>query len=202
MCDGVLSCRLVGIEEDETVLDARLSNLQDVTKYSPIRVAMAGIRRVIFGMLLAVPGVAFVWLGPNGEPGATRAPGDMPAWWMFVVGLAFSFAAFCFITGGVGRIISAFMRDCYFRAGTEGMAIRVPKQGWFGRFKVMEYPYKWEEVERIINITRSVNFIPIGSELNIRVYGGKEITIERYYFSSSAKKLCADFLAARARAGK
>jgi hypothetical protein len=102
----------------------------------------------------------------------------------------------------VGRVNSAFVRDCYFRAGLEGLAIRVPKQGWFGRFKVMEYPYKWEEVERIINITRSVNFIPVGSELNIRVYGEKEITIERYYFSSSAKKLCADFLAVRARTGK
>ena len=184
------------------MFDARQSNMQDVTAYSPIRVAMAGIRRVIFGALLAVPGVAFVWLGPNGEPGATRAPGDMPAWWMFVVGLAFSFAAFSILTGGVGRVISAFVRDCYFRAGLEGLAIRVPKQGWFGRFKVMEYPYKWEEVERIINITRRVNFIPVGSELNIRVYGEKEITIERYYFSSSAKKLCADFLAVRARTGK
>lgn len=176
--------------------------MQDVTTYSRIRVAMAGIRRVIFGALLAAPGGALVWIGPNGEPGATRAPGDMPAWWMFVVGLAFSFAAFCFITGGVGRVISAFASKCYFRAGMEGMAIRVPLQGWFGRFKVMEYPYRWEEVERIIPITRSVNFIPIASELNIRVFGGKEITIERYYFSSSAKKLCKDFLAVRARAGK
>jgi len=184
------------------LFDARQSSMQDVTTYSPIRVAMAGIRRVIFGALLAAPGVALVWIGPNGEPGATRAPGDMPAWWMFVVGLAFSIAAFCFITGGVGRVISAFVRDCFFRAGLEGMAIRLPKQGWFGRFKVMEYPYKWEEVERITPITRSINFIPIGSELNIRVFGGKEITIERYYFSSSAKKLSADFLAVRAGAGK
>ena len=185
------------------MFDARQSNMQDVTTYSPIRVAMAGIKRVIFGALLAVPGVAIVvWIGPNGEPGATRAPGDLGPLWFFFVGLVLAFVAFCFIAGGVGRVISAFVRDCYFRAGAEGMAIRVPLQGWFGRFKVMEYAYKWEEVERIINITRSVNFIPIGSELNLRVFGGKEITIERYYFSSSAKKLCAEFLAVRARAGK
>lgn len=184
------------------MFDVRQSNMQDVTNYSPIRVAMAGIRRLIFGALLAVPGVAFIWLGPNGDPGATRAPGDMPVWWMFVVGLAISFAAFCFISGGAGRVISAFARDCYFRAGLEGIAIRVPRQGWFGVFKMMVYQYKWEDVERITSATNSINFIPIGSELKIRVLGGKEITIERYYFSSSARKLSAEFLAARARAGK
>ncbi len=112
------------------------------------------------------------------------------------------FAAFCFISGGVGRVISAFMRDCYFRAGVEGMAIRVPKQGWFGRFKMMEYPYKWEEIEKLTPVTNSVNFIPISSELKIRLYGGKEITIERYYFSSSAKRIYAELLAILARAGK
>ena len=177
------------------MFDARQSSMQDVTTYSRIRVAMAGIPRVIFGALLAVPGGALVWIGPNGEPSATRAPGDMPAWWMFVVGLALSFTAFCFITGGLGRVISAFARDCYFRAGLEGVAIRVPKVGWFGRFKMMEYQYKWEEIEKLTPVTNSINFIPIGSELKIRLYGGKEITIERSYFSSSVKRICAELLA-------
>lgn len=184
------------------MFDARQSSMQDLTTYSRIRVAMAGVRRVIFGALLAVPGGAIIWIGPNGEPGATRAPGDLGPLWFFFVGLVLAFVALCFIAGGLGRVISAFARDCYFRAGLEGVAIRVPLQGWFGRFKVMEYQYRWEEIEKLTPVTNSVNFIPIGSELKIRLYGGKEITIERYYFSSSAKRICAELLAILARAGK
>jgi hypothetical protein len=176
--------------------------MQDMTTYAPIRVALAGIRRIVFGLLLGIIPFALIYVLANSSGSLTSDAEGMQRWWVFVLVGVFTLVSLSFVLGGVGRVISAFVRGCYFRAGAEGMAIRVPEQGWFGRFKVMEYPYKWEEVERIMNITRSVNFIPIASELNIRVYGGKEITIERYYFSSSAKKLCADFLAVRARAGK
>jgi hypothetical protein len=124
----------------------------------------------------------------------------MPAWWMFVVGLGFAVGALALITGGVGRIISSLARDCYFRAGTEGLAIRLPKQGWFGRFRMMEYQFKWAEIEQLIYFTRSVNLIPVARELHIRRYGGKEVTIERFYFSKSIKRLREELMALQAQA--
>ena len=87
------------------MFDARQSNMQDVTTYAPVRIALLGILRVIFGLIVAVPAGLLIWIGPNGEAGATRAPGDMPAWWMFLIGLVLAFVAFCIVTGGVGRMV-------------------------------------------------------------------------------------------------
>jgi hypothetical protein len=184
------------------VFDARQSNMRDLTAYAPIRVALTGIWRILFGAILAIPAGLLIWIGPSGEAGATRAPGDMPPWWMFVIGLAFAFAALTLITGGVGRIVSAFAKDCHFRAGAEGMAVRLPKQGWFGRFTLIDHQFKWEEIESLIHFTRSINLIPVARELHIRLYGGKEVTIERFYFSASIKRLREQLLEIRMLAGK
>ena len=111
------------------MFDARASNMQDVTPYAPVRIALLGFLRVIFGLIVAVPAGLLIWIGPNGEAGATRAPGDMPAWWMFLIGLVLAFVAFCIVTGGVGRMVSAFAENCYLRAGPDGVSIRLPMQG-------------------------------------------------------------------------
>ena len=184
------------------MFDARQSNMRDLTVYAPVRVALTGIWRVMFGSLLAVPAGMFIYFGPSGEQGVPRAAGDMPGWWMFFVGLALGVVALAFISGGVGRMVCTFARGCYFRAGAEGMAVRLPKQGWFGRFKVIEYAFKWEEIEQLTSFTRSLNLIPVARELHIRLYGGTEVTIERFYFSASIKRLQGELLALRAVAGR
>lgn len=182
------------------MFDARLSNLRDLTHYAPVRVALTGIWRVLFGLLWAAAAAALIRMGPRGDSGAPPQPGDMPAWWMFVVGLGLAVVALAFITGGVGRLVAAFASGCYLRGGTEGMAARWPKMGWFGRFRIVEHAYKWEEVEQIVYLTRSVNMIPVAREIHIRLLGGKEVTIERYYFSASAKRLAGELTALRAQA--
>jgi hypothetical protein len=184
------------------VLDARTSNLRDLARYAPVRVALTGLWRIVFGALLAIPAGALIYIGPGGEPGATRAPGDMPVWWMFVVGLGFGVVALAFFTGGVGRIVSALMRDCYFRAGAEGLAVRMPLQGLFGRFRMVEYHYRWEEIEELKHFTRTLNVIPVARELHIRLYGGREVTIERFYFSATVKSLLEELIWIRELARK
>ena len=183
------------------MFDARQSSMQDLTTYSPIRVALTGIWRVIFGALLAVPAGLLIWIGPNGEAGAPRAAGDMPAWWLFVVGLVMAVAAFCFVTGGVGRIISAFAEDCYFRAGPEGIAFRLPRQGWFGRFRLTEYAFRWNEIKQLLHFTHSVNLIPVSRELQVHLYEGKLIIVQRFYFKASAKRLQEQILTIAASVG-
>ena len=176
--------------------------MRDLTAYAPIRVALTGIWRIVFGLLLAVPAGALIWIGPKGEPGAPRAAGDLGPLWMYFVGLVLAVTALGFVTGGLGRIVCAFMKECYFQAGPGGIAIRIPKQGWFGRFKLIEYLFKWEEIEQLIYFTRSMNLIPVARELHIRLYGGKEITIERFYFKAPIKRLQGELQEIRAVASK
>lgn len=173
------------------MFDARQSNLRVVTIYAPIRVALTGIWRIVFGAILAAPAGAIIWMGPHGDSTAPRAPSDLGPVWFFCVGVALLVTAIGFLTGGVGRIVSAFASDCYFRAGVEGMAVRLPQQGWFGRFKLMEHQFKWEEIEHMTCITRQINLIPVARELNIRLYGGQEVIVERYYFSDGVKRILA-----------
>jgi len=163
--------------------------MRDLTPYAPVRVALSGIWRIVFGLCLAVPGGAFIWLGPHGEPGAARAPGDMPPWWMFLVGLAFAATAFCYVTGGVGRVVSAFSRNCYLRAGPEGMAFRMPVLGWFGRYRLTERSFRWDEIEQLLHFTHEVNAIPVATELRIHLRGGAIVEIERYWFSANTRTI-------------
>ena len=182
------------------MFDARQSSMRDLTTYAPIRVSLTGIWRVLFGLLWAVLAGVLIWIGPNGEAGAQQKPGDMPAWWMFVVGLGLAVVALLFIAGGVGRMVSALARDCYFRAGAEGMALRWPKMGWLGRFRMTELAFRWEEIEQIVYFTRSMNLIPVAREIHIRLFGGKEVMIERYYFAANAKRLATELTALQAQA--
>jgi len=182
------------------MFDARQSVMRDLTAYAPVRVALTGVWRVLFGLIWAVVAGVLIWIGPSGEAGAPRQPGDMPAWWMFMVGLGLAVVALAFITGGVGRMVSAFAAGCYLRAGEEGMAVRWPKMGWFGSFRMTELAFKWEEIEQIVYFTRSVNMIPVAREIHIRLFGGKEVTIERYYFKANAKRLATQLTALQAQA--
>jgi len=184
------------------MFDARQSNLQEVTSYAPVRIALVGILRVLFGLLVAVPAGLLIWIGPNGEAGAPHHPGDMPAWWMFFVGLVLAFVAFCITMGGLGRVVSAFATGCYFRAGADGIAIRLPVQGWFGRFRMTEYNFTWGEIRQLVHFTHSINLIPISRELRIELEGGKTVTIQRHYFSASVKSLQQQLATIRASVGR
>jgi len=184
------------------MFDARQSNLQDVTTYAPARIALLGILRVIFGLILAVPAGLLIWIGPNGEAGAPHNPGDMPPWWMFFVGLVLGFVSFAITMGGLGRVVSAFARDCYFRAGPDGIAIRLPVQGWFGRFRMTEYSFQWGEIRQLVHFTHSINLIPISRELRIELEDGKTVVIKRHYFSASVKSLQQKLATIRASVGR
>jgi hypothetical protein len=172
-----------------------------VTTYAPVRIALLGILRAIFGLLVALMGVVAVWATASGDS-APRQPGDMPSWWMSLVGLVLGFVGFAIASGGLRRVVSAFAKDCYFRAGPEGLAIRLPVQGWFGRFRLTEYNFQWSEIKQLVHFTHSINLIPISRELRIELEEGKTVTIQRHYFSASVKTLQQQLLTIRASVGK
>jgi hypothetical protein len=175
--------------------------MQSVTSYAPARIVLLGVARTIFGLLIGLMGALAIWAASAGEMNPTK-PGDMPSWWMVVVGAALAFTGFCFVSGGVGRMVSAFARDCYFRAGPEGIAIRLPKQGWFGRFRLTEYRFRWDEIKQLVHFTHRVNLIPVSRELRIEPQTGKTVSIPRHYFSASVKAIQQQLLAIQALVGR
>jgi hypothetical protein len=160
----------------------------DLAAYAPARIATLGLLRAAFGTLVTGTGVlvVYVWAA---TPSAPRAEGDMPGWWMMLVGLAFAGAGTMLAAGGIGRMVSAFARDCFFRAGPEGIAIRLPRMGRFGRYRIIEHELPWAEIRQFVHFTYRVNFIPVATELRIELGSGESIPIERRYFSASVKKL-------------
>ncbi len=164
------------------------SGMQPVTVFAPVRTAILGMIRLIFGLLVGVAAVAVLWAVSVGEMKPTK-PGDMPVWWMYLVGLALAFAAFSIATGGIGRMVSAFARSCCFLAGPAGLLIRVPKNGWFGRFRIIEHAIGWDEIEQIIYFVHRINLIPVSRELRLKLSGERMVVIERHFFSASVKEL-------------
>jgi len=102
--------------------------MHDVTTYAPLRIATLGLIKAVFGLLLAAVSWVILYVFRI-EPSHPRHPGDMPEWWMAVSGVVFGFVAFCFISGSVGGIVSAFAKNCYFKAGPEGIAVRITDRG-------------------------------------------------------------------------
>ena len=159
-----------------------------ITDNAPARIVTHGVVRLIYGLLIGGLGVLTIWATATGDMRHTK-PGDMPDWWMVLVGAALAFAGFCFVSGAVGRIISAFARYCYISGGPGGMIFELPKQGWFGRFRVVHYYFAWREVKRLVHFTHRFIFIPVSTELRIELKNGKTISIPRYYFSMSSKEI-------------
>ncbi len=164
------------------------TGMQTVTSYAPARIVLLAAMRTIFGLLIGLMGALAIWATWGGDMKPTQ-PGDMPVWWMYLVGAALSFTGFCFVSGGLGRIVSALARNCYFKAGPDGIAIRLPKQGWFGRFRLVEYNLRWNEIKQLIHFTHRINLIPVSAELRIELQAGGRVTIERHFFSSGVKEI-------------
>ena len=183
------------------MFDIRQSNLQDVTSYAPGRIALLGMVKAIFGLLVTGMGVVAIYATAGGDMKPTH-PGDMPQWWMILVGAGLAIFGLVVASGGVGRMLSALADGCYFKAGPEGLAVRLPKEGWLGRFRLVEYHFRWEEIEDLIYFTRSTHLIPVARELHIRLNSGNEVTIQRFYFAASIKSIREELMKIRTQAGK
>ncbi len=164
------------------------AGMQIVTSYAPARIVLLAVVRTVFGLLIGLMGALAIWATWGGDMKPTK-PGDMPVWWMYLVGAALAFTGFCFVSGGVGRTVSAFARNCFFKAGPGGIAIRMPKQGWFGRFRVVEYKFRWNEIRQIVRFVHRVNLIPLSRELRIELKSGARLAVARHYFSGSPQAI-------------
>jgi hypothetical protein len=159
----------------------------DITQYSPIRIGLTAIWRLAFGAVLGSSAVVLIYTMLT-EP-STQNSDDPPIWLMWGGAAFIGFIGYAFLSSGVGRLISAFAKGCYFRAGADGIAIRMPKRKWFGRFKILTWRFRWSEVEKLVHFTYRTNGIPTGTQLRIMLNDGTRLTVERECFSMSVRSL-------------
>jgi hypothetical protein len=167
-------------------LEAR--GMQPVTSYAPARISLLGLTEAVFGLIVLGMGALAIWATSAGEMRPTK-PGDMPEWWMYLVGAALALGGLALFTSGLGRMLSALARNCFFMGGPEGISIRMPKQGWFGYFRVVEYDLRWNQIAGFARYIHRAHSIPIGSDLRIELKGGGRVVIARHYFRDSSKDL-------------
>jgi hypothetical protein len=172
-------------------------DLHDITTYSPVRVFLSGVLPLLMGGLfgLIVYALAFAMAKTAAKPASSADP---PVGLLYGALVFLGLLAALGLSTGLGRMVSAFARNCFFRAGRDGISIRLPKRRWFGRYRVVKYWLTWDEVDRIVHFTYKTNGIPTGSELRIYCKDKSLLRVERRYFSASVRRLQEELLAIQA----
>jgi hypothetical protein len=95
-----------------------------------------------------------------------------------------------FLVIGIRRVREALEKNCWLRAGPEGLAWRLPGRGHWKTlwcvYPVDEYFVAWKDVEGFTLWKHSINGIPTGSDLVLIAKKGWRKTFERAYFRESA----------------
>lgn len=174
--------------------------MTDLTSYAPVRVFLAGLWRLLFSVPLFL--VAYVVFRATilNPPKAAPAAGDPPLWAIALIGVVFALFGLAVLLSGIGRIISAFARDCYFRAGPGGIAVRCPVRHWFGRYSLPAQKWGWADIDRIVHHSYRISGIPAGTELHLYFKSGKRMKIERSCFAASPAELQKELLALKGKA--
>lgn len=164
--------------------DAAILDMHDLTDYSRVRVFLAGVWRLLFGLVMGFSATVLmvIVVQTAGEPHSAEG---LPPGLTMVAGSVLGLVALVILSGAIGRMISAFSKNCFFRAGREGISVRLPRQRWFGRFRVVEYWFKWSEVYRVVHFTYKTNGIPTSTELRIHLNNGTKLKVDRMYFSAN-----------------
>jgi hypothetical protein len=163
---------------------ATVTGMFEVTRYAPIRIVLVGLGRMLMGAIPLSLG-ALIAVAVSRTPAAAPSAADLPPWTLGLLSGLFLFVGLAIFSGGVGRICSAFARNCYLGAGAPGIALRFPVQGWFGRFRVQDVRLRWDEIADFVHFTYRINGIPTSRELRIRRRKGRDIKVPRYMFSDS-----------------
>jgi hypothetical protein len=164
------------------------SGMIEVTRYAPIRIFLVGLGRMLIGAVPLALGTLIAFAVTH-MPAAAPSAADPPPWLLALLAALFILVGLAILSGGVGRICSAFARNCHLRAGPGGIALRLPVQGWFGRYRVRDFALRWDEIGELVHFTYRINGIPTSRELRIRPRTGALIKIPRYMFSDSSDAL-------------
>ncbi len=154
--------------------------MKDVAIFSTGRIFIRGFFKAAFGALFLLPALALgysVFFEPK-TVGDDRFVMLIPVVLLLLFGLN--------LPGGIGRMISAFRaKDYYLRAGPEGIAARLPRYKLFGRFRVLNYFIRWDDLAKVVDFTYRVNGIPTSRQLRITLKDRSVLNLDAFFFSES-----------------
>lgn len=174
-----------------------------VAHYAPVRVFICASWKTLIGVAtlavtLLVPWFVFV-IEPT-TPSGVALIGFMPLLYM-LVSLPF----------GLRALRGAFAKNCYIRAGHEGVEIRFPDYNfhWSSlnfRYRMSANVYPWKNIREWHLRTYKVNGMKVRSSLILETTTGT-LEVERFWFKEDSQSIMDALDAARvsllnARAGK
>lgn len=161
--------------------------MKDVATYSRWKPALGAAPRLLFGVVGLT--AAFVLGRFMGAP--------------LYICLLPTTIGFLFFSAGVRRLFAAFEKDCWLRAGPEGIAWRLPgraraKTLWCA-YDMDERSIGWKDVQGLQLVEHRINGIPTGTDLAIVATNGWRKRLDRAYFQESAAHIRAAIAQAAGR---
>ncbi len=146
--------------------------MKDVATYSRWQFLFEAVLRIPVGLLLLV--VAFYAVPRMVEDGVAEGHGSWGALVLDVIPLVLGYLAF---SSGVRRVHAALLKNCWFRAGAEGIAFRLPYRArpktFFLTNKIVELTIPWKNVLRMYPLQYKINGLPFGQALMLETRQGR-----------------------------
>jgi hypothetical protein len=148
------------------------NNMKDVATYCRWKFLLEAVVRIPAGLLLLF--VAFFAVPHMVANEVAQGHGS----WSALVFATIPFlVGFLIFSSGTRRIHAAFMRNCWFKAGTEGISFRLPYKSrpktLFFTNKIVELTLPWKDVLKMYPLQYKVNGIPFGRALVLETRQGR-----------------------------
>jgi hypothetical protein len=146
--------------------------MKDVAAYCRWRFILEAILRIPVGLLLIV--VAFVAVPAMVRDEVAKGHGS---WGELGFGLIPLLIGYLIFSSGTRRLHAAVLTNCWFKAGPDGLAFRVPynarPQTLFLTHKIAERTVPWPDVLKVYPLQYRVNGIPFGRSLVLQTRQGR-----------------------------
>lgn len=122
------------------------------------------------------------------------------SWMLLIMGIMPLLIGGFSLTSGVRGARAAFEKDCWLKAGPEGISCRVPgnarRSAWYFGYDLEERFVPWTDVTRWYEHVSKVNGIPMSRRLVFETKRGRNLTLEGVYFSESIDRISGNISAA------
>jgi hypothetical protein len=127
------------------------------------------------------------------------------SWMLLIVGIMPLLIGGLSLASGVRAARAAFEKDCWLKAGPEGISCRVPentrRSAWSFAYDLEERFVPWADVDKWYEHVSRVNGIPMSRRLVFRTKRGPNLTLEGVYFSESIDQISSHISEAARLAG-
>jgi hypothetical protein len=146
--------------------------MKDVATYCRWKFLLEAALRIPVGLLLLL--VAFFAAPKMAAEDVANGHGSRGELFLAIIPLLLGFLIF---SSGVRRLHAAVLRNCWFQAGTGGIAFRLPykarPQTLFLTYKIAEPTIPWKDIRKMYPLRYKINGIPCGQALMLETRQGR-----------------------------